>query len=187
MDEPEDLQSDVAEGAEEQGLQVDEHKLEALKARMMAEQSIPRGLLAGIIAGLAAAFIWGLITKITEYEIGWIAIGVGFLVGISVRKFGKGLTPPFQIMGAVIAGLSVALGKVVAACMLASAMMPADMPMGAWELFTSLSIGDMIDLLKESFHGIDLLFYGFAVWEGWQFALRQITQEEMTSVLKLPE
>ncbi len=183
MDEPEDLQNDVTEGAAEQGLQVDEQKLEDLKARMMAEQSIPRGLLAGIGAGLLAAFVWGLLTKVTGYEIGWLAIGVGFLVGISVRKFGKGLTPTFQIMGAVIAGLSVAVGKVVAISM----AWAAEFDISAWEFFTSLSISQMIDMLKDTFHGIDLLFYGFAIWEGWQFALRQITQEEMASVLKLPE
>ena len=37
-------------------------------------------------------------------------------------------------------------------------MVAAEGDTGAWEFFTSLSISEMIDLLKATFHGIDLLF-----------------------------
>jgi hypothetical protein len=37
------------------------------------------GLIGGGIAMLASAIVWGAVTYFTEYQIGWMAIGVGFL------------------------------------------------------------------------------------------------------------
>lgn len=47
--------------------------------------NLPKWILGGVIGGFAGAFIWGLITYGTHTEIGWIAWGIGALVGIGVR------------------------------------------------------------------------------------------------------
>ncbi len=161
-------------------VEVDQDKLQALMERMKREQSIPRGLLAGIVAGAVAAIVWALITKVTGYEVGWIAIGVGFLVGVAVRQFGKGIDVRFNIMGAAIALLSVMVGKILAICMFAAK----EADVGAFEIFNELTFEVMFELLKETFSGLDLLFYGLAVWAGWQYATRTITQEELAGVLR---
>ena len=44
-----------------------------------------RWCVAALIGGFIGASIWAGITYFTGYEIGWIAWGVGFLVGLSVR------------------------------------------------------------------------------------------------------
>ena len=44
----------------------------------------------GLLAGLAGAAIWYAVRKITDYEIGLIAIVVGLMVGVAVRKGSKG-------------------------------------------------------------------------------------------------
>ncbi|HBD94849.1 MAG TPA: hypothetical protein DC057_11825 [Spirochaetia bacterium] len=61
--------------------------------------AISLGLLAGVIAGVA----WYLITTITERQIGYISIGVGFIIGYGVL-FGSGKKRGFnlQIISAVI-------------------------------------------------------------------------------------
>lgn len=161
-------------------VEVDQDKLQALMDQMKREQSIPRGLLAGIVAGAVAAIVWALITKVTGYEVGWIAVGVGFLVGLAVRQFGKGIDVRFNIMGAVIALLSVMFGKVLAICMFAAK----EADVGAFEIFNQLTFEIMFELLKETFHALDLLFYGLAVWAGWQYATRTISQEELAGVLR---
>jgi hypothetical protein len=161
-------------------LEVDPASLQALLEQMKAEQSLPRGVLAGVAAGAVSALIWALITKSTGYEIGWIAIGVGFLVGFAVRAFGKGIEIPFNVVGAVLALLSVMVGKVLAACMLFAK----EENLNAFEVFGELPLETMITILKETFSGMDLLFYGLAVWAGWQSATRQVTHEELASVLR---
>lgn len=75
----------------------------------------------GLIGGLIGAAIWAGITYFTNYEIGWIAWGVGFLVGLGVRMGAQDLE------GAVPGGLAVLLavlavvgGKYAAASLIVS-------------------------------------------------------------------
>ena len=49
-----------------------------------------KSLLFGVGAAIAGAVVWYAVTKITGLEIGLIAIAVGFLVGIAVRKGSRG-------------------------------------------------------------------------------------------------
>lgn len=81
-------------------------------------------ILAGGIGGLAGAAIWAGISYATNYEIGWIAWGIGALVGFCVRLaagenedgFAPGLTAAVLSIGAVL------LGKFAAAHFLAASM-----------------------------------------------------------------
>ena len=62
---------------------------------------------------MLAAAIWAGIAVMTGMMIGWIAIGVGFLVGLGVRLAGEGTTPIFGVVAAVLAAVA-ALVKMLA-------------------------------------------------------------------------
>ena len=71
------------------------------------------GLIGGGIAMLAGAIAWGAITYFTQYQIGWMSIGVGFLVGIAIRFFGKGKTLIFGVSAAALALIGCLLGNLI--------------------------------------------------------------------------
>src|ERR687892_1535662 len=71
------------------------------------------GLIGGVIAMLVGAVVWGAVTYFTEYQIGWMAIGVGFLVGIAVKFFGRGKSMIFGISSASLALIGCALGNLL--------------------------------------------------------------------------
>jgi hypothetical protein len=48
------------------------------------------------------------------------------------------------------------------------------------------SPGIVLEIMKETFSPIDLLFYGIAIYEGYKLAVRQVTDEEMASVQRTP-
>lgn len=76
-------------------------------------------LIAGSIGGLLGALIWAGISYATNYEIGWIAWGMGFVVGVCVRMAAgeqEGAAPGG--IAAVLALGSVLLGKYLAVYML---------------------------------------------------------------------
>ncbi|HSL43983.1 MAG TPA: hypothetical protein VK897_11170, partial [Anaerolineales bacterium] len=77
------------------------------------QPSLLMGLIGGVAAMLVSAVIWGAITYFTEYQIGWMAIGVGFLVGVAIRFFGKGKTALFGVSGAVLALIGCLLGNLI--------------------------------------------------------------------------
>ncbi|NOT49090.1 MAG: hypothetical protein HOP17_15225, partial [Acidobacteria bacterium] len=73
------------EPAEAQNTRVDAAKLEQLVNARQAEQSLPLAMLAGLGSSLIAAVIWAAISYATNFQIGFMAVGVGFLVGYAVN------------------------------------------------------------------------------------------------------
>jgi hypothetical protein len=75
--------------------------------------------LAAALAGLGAAVVggiaWGLIVKWTDYEIGFAAWGIGFIVGTAVVFGAQGRRGmPFQVLAVVLALVGIVLGKYLA-------------------------------------------------------------------------
>lgn len=70
-------------------------------------------LIAGLIGGTIGAAIWAGIAMATQYEIGWIAWGIGLLVGFAVRLAAGAETEGFVpgVLAAVIAVAAIAGGK----------------------------------------------------------------------------
>jgi hypothetical protein len=80
-------------------------------AELRSEQNYAGAVLGGLIGALVGAAIWAVITVSTHYQIGWMAIGVGFLVAVLVRYFGKGIDRVFGIIGALFAMFGSMLGN----------------------------------------------------------------------------
>ena len=128
--------------------------------------SLPMALLAGLVAAAAGAAAWALVTVLTGWQIGWMAVGIGFLVGLAVRKFGKGSAPSFQVLGAVLSLLGCLAGNLLAVCIFAGRS--EDVPL--MTILAGLTPSLAVSLIVETFSPMDLLFYGLAVYEGYKFA-----------------
>lgn len=129
-------------------------------------QNLVLGLSAGAIAAVIGAVIWALITVATNYQIGWMAVGVGFLVGYAIRFFGKGVDQIFGISGAVIALLGCVAGNFLTVIIVVAQQEH----MEVTAVLSRLTPGIIADLLKETFQPMDLLFYGIAVYEAYKFS-----------------
>ena len=139
------------------------------------EQNLPPALLGGGIAALVGAGIWAVVTVATGYQIGWVAVGVGFLVAMTVRFLGKGIDPVFGIVGAVWALIGCLLGNMLAIC----AMMASALEMSFVDVVGMMNPDMMAALMGEWFSPMDLLFYGIALYEGYKFSFRQLEAEDL--------
>lgn len=101
----------------------------------------------GAVAGLIGAAIWAVIAFLTGYEVGWIAWGVGALVGVAVRfasapevsytgDSGEDAVREMRaesdqlgpgVIAAVIAILSVVVGKLIAVSLFIGNLSAADL------------------------------------------------------------
>ena len=127
---------------------------------------LPAALVAGSVAAAAGAMVWAAVTVLTGMRIGWMAVGVGFLVGYTVRRFGKGTDQTFQVLGAVLSLAGCLAGNLLAVCAFASRQQ--DLPLLG--VLAGLTPGLAIQLIVETFSGMDLVFYGIAVYEGYSFS-----------------
>jgi hypothetical protein len=157
---------------------LDETKVKNFMQRRKAEQSMPLALAAGVVAALVGAGIWAVVTDSTGFTIGWMAVGVGFIVGYSVRFLGKGIERPFQYVGAACALLGCVLGNYLAVAGLAAQ----DMHLDVFTVISRIPLNQVGSLMQASFQPIDLLFYAIAVYEGYRFSLRRITPAELAAL-----
>ncbi|MET8453925.1 hypothetical protein [Streptomyces sp. NPDC005209] len=75
------------------------------------------GLVAAVAGALVAAALYGVVIGLTEHEIGWAAIGVGYVIGAAAGKIG-GRNPAIAIVSAVLALGAVYLGQLVGDAMM---------------------------------------------------------------------
>jgi hypothetical protein len=132
---------------------------------------------AGVIGAAVGACVWALITVLTQFQIGWMAVGVGFLVGIAIRTFGKGIDKPFGIIGAVLALLGCGAGNLLAVC----GIIAAEQDMEFFEVLSNLDLTIVQQLMVATFSPMDLLFYGIAVYEGYNLAFRRVTEQDIAA------
>lgn len=104
-----------------------------------------------------------------------MAIAVGFIVGYSVRYLGKGIDQVYGIMGAGLALLGCLLGNFFSLVGFAANAEN----LGYLETLSSIDYSLIPTIMTETFNPMDLLFYGFAVYEGYKFSFRPITEEEI--------
>lgn len=150
--------------------QLDAHLIRHFKS----EQNLPFAAGAGVVTAVVCALIWAVVTVVTSYQIGWMAVGVGFAVAFAVRQ-GKGIDPSFRFLGA---------GLALAGCILGNALSLVGFiahheEMGYFEVIGALDFGKFPSLMMETSSPMDLLFYGIAIYQGYQFSTRSITPEDL--------
>jgi len=168
--------------SEEQGQQpvvpqLDEAQIGIALNEVRSEQNLVLGVAAGAAAAVAGAILWALVTYLTNLQIGWMAVGIGFLVGFAIRSAGKGIDKTFGIAGAILALLGCGAGNLLAVC----AWIANGQEMGYLEVLSRLDLQIVQELMVESFSPMDVLFYGIAVYEGYRLSFRELTEAEVAA------
>lgn len=160
--------------------EIDEFKLKQYLEKMKDEQNFSMGLVGGSVAALIGAIIWAAITYTTNFQIGFMALGVGFLVGYAVRYMGKGIDKQFGIFGAVLALLGCALGNLLTGCVIISRHYEVSIS----QVLGSLDTTTITEIMTATFSPMDLLFYAIAVYQGYKFSFRRMNEAELAKLVK---
>jgi hypothetical protein len=143
-----------------------------------AEQFTPQALLPAVAGGLLAAIVggavWGLIVILSDYEVGFVAWGIGFLAGFLVVRFAGGRKGvPLQAIAIASSLVGIVLGKYIAYVYFIKEAVREQVSEEAAD-----SIGyfdtDVMRAFREDFSnvfgGYDLLWAGLAIFTAWRMA-----------------
>jgi len=141
--------------------------------------SLLPAIAAGLVAALVGGIVWGLIVKISEYEVGFVAWGIGFIAGTAVVLATRGAKGPrLQVIAVVSALLGNLLGKYLTFAF----VVQEDLESVGESI--GLVSGDMITLFRENldvvFSLFDLLWVGLAVFTAWR--VPQVEEPEPATV-----
>lgn len=129
--------------------------------------NFPLGIICGLLASIIGGILWAVITVTTGYQIGYMAIAIGLMVGYSIRFTGRGNHIAFGIIGAALSLFGCILGNYFSVIGFSSSTLG----IGIFDAFSVTSPGMVIDIMKETFSGMDVLFYGIAMYEGFKFSM----------------
>jgi hypothetical protein len=140
--------------------------------------------LAGLVAAIVGAVVWGLIVRWTDYEVGFVAWGIGFIVGTAVVLGAQGARGvPLQIIAVLLAAVGVVLGKYLAFVWIGQD------ELGKAGLKLPVFSKDTVDLFWDAksdvWSGWDLLWAGLAVVTA--FRIPQLEREEPVVEQRAPE
>jgi hypothetical protein len=113
-----------------------------------------------------------MITGAIGYQISWMAVGVGYLVGHAVRIAGKGIDKTFGITGAVLALFGCMLGNIAIYMFVSKEYGVPVIP-----VFLQIDLAAILVMLTETFNPMDLLFYVIAIVGGFRFSTIPIQSE----------
>ena len=132
------------------------------------ETSLALAVAGGAAAMIVSAAIWGAITFVIDFQVGWMAIGVGVIVGFAVRLFGGGRSFTFGVLSAVLAVLGVLLGNLV----FFTGVIAEQEGIAFLEVLGTLLVNPdiIVELFTLTFEVVDVLFYGLAVYVGFRTA-----------------
>jgi hypothetical protein len=137
-------------------------------SRNEPESTQSRRWFLAVFGGLAAAFIgaitWAIMTVTTEHQIGWMAVGVGLLVGLTVRLANGGKA--FALLGALLALLGCVLGNFFSLV----AFEAAQQHIRVLTAFTDVDYSRAASVLWDDFVSTSILFYAIAAYEGYRFS-----------------
>jgi hypothetical protein len=139
------------------------------------------GTLGAIAGALIGAIAWGAITAATHFQIGYMAIGVGFLAGYGMRTLGGGRDRADGVIAGIVAFLGCVLGNLLTVVI---DFAPHD---GAHRGIVELTMLILLTpklawfMLTESFSIMDVVFYALAVYAGYRTALKPPVLEESTA------
>lgn len=158
---------------------ISDHQAQMAFESFQSEQNLVMGTLAGLVASVVGAGTWAAITITTEYQIGFMAIGIGLLVGFAVQLTGKGISQSFGVVAAVMSLLGCALGNVLTI----SYFVAAGEEMAFMDVLVQLNTTMVVGMLAATFEAMDVLFYALAGYFGYKYAFRQINEDDLNRAL----
>jgi hypothetical protein len=132
------------------------------------EEPRPLGLAvaAGLAAAVVGAVVWAFVVKLSDYEVGIVAWGIGLLVVVTVAGMSRARGPVLQAVAVVCALVGILLGKYLSYALIAQE----DLESIGVEL--GLFSSDMWSFFREDldfvFGWFDLLWIGLAVFTAWR-------------------
>lgn len=118
-----------------------------------------RAVALGVLAALAGAAIWVAIGAATRHEIGFVAVGVGFLVSVSMSRV-RATWSRLPLVAAAIALVAVVVGDLVLDVVLQSQYENVGFGDAFSAVATDLTLAK--DVFTAHFNPIDLLFWFLA-------------------------
>jgi hypothetical protein len=137
---------------------------------MLKNQNFFMGIIGGLAAFIAGVGLWTGTMLLLSYKLDWMALGVGLMIGFSVRLLGKGVEWKFGIIGAILAFFGSISGNLLTACIIFSH----GKSISLFSVILQLTPKTELYFLKAVIGPFDVIFCIGAILIGYYFAFKPL-------------
>ncbi len=150
-----------------------------LAEELLAEQNFAAAIIAGVVAMIIAAGIYGVAKSVSEslyYSI--LAAGLGVAIGFAMQYVGRGIATKFTVAAAACAALGCLLSNLFAVAMrIARALV-----VSPFDVIRNTPVSELYEWLFRGLHFADVMFWIIGIGGAAYFARRPLTREESLAV-----
>jgi hypothetical protein len=147
-------------------------------AQILAQQSIGRAIGGGIAVVLVFGWIWATLSVTTGRVFPWLSVLIGALVGVAVRRYGRGLNWRFPVIAALLAWIGAYTGNLIIGIVETGRYLDA----GVFNVFAGLSKDTMENFFTITVSPVDHIYAFCAAGVASFLAKRRLNRREILAI-----
>lgn len=151
--------------------------------RLLAAQSVRNAIMASVITIIVFSIVWSMLSTLIGSIYPWMAMIMGGLIGLAVRRAGFGLDWRFPVIAAVFAVIGALVGNVVVAAAFTAPQLGTD----TFTVLRSLTALTWPVFFDEVMTPADIVYALFAAGLAAFFANRRLSREQYLALRTLEE
>ena len=145
-----------------------------LGGQLMSEQSLSNALYTGLIIIIVFSVLWAMLSTLIDRILPWMTVILGILVGLGVRRAGRGLDWRFPLLAAVLAAAGALLSNII----VAAAFTAAALETSTWHILRAVTSMTWPVFFAEAMSIADAVYGLFAAALAAFYANRRLTRAE---------
>jgi len=150
---------------------------------LLAAQDFSRGLIAAAVAAVVGIVLWVWAGMLFDRYFPWVSMLQGILIGLSMRRFGRGVERRFPAAAALVAAAAAVLGSFVNALFLTGR----EFGTGPLALIDEISLYTITTFLEREFGVVGLIYMLFAAALAAFYANRRLRRGEAAALRRVLE
>ena len=146
-------------------------------ARLVRAQSFRAAIIASLIVIIVFSVAWAMLSAAVGRVFPWMTLVLGLLIGLAVRRAGRGLDWRFPTVAAVAA----VIGALIANVVIAASTTAAEYGTGTLTVLRAATAFTWPVFFDEVMNGADFIYALFAAGIAAFYANRRLTQTEYSS------
>jgi len=152
-------------------------------ARLVDAQSVAGAIVAGVAAVIAFCVLWALLSTLVNRVFPWLTLAMGMLVGLAMRRAGRGLDWRFPVLAAMLT----ALGCLAANIVVAAAFTAAEFGTGTLTVLRAVTAMTWPVFFDEVMTPADAVYALFAAAIAAFYANRRLSRADYLALRKWEE
>jgi hypothetical protein len=150
--------------------EISENGFQKYSQLMKKKQNLVMGIVGGVAGLILGVGVWTGTMVLISYKLDWMALGVGLLIGYSIRLLGKGVDRKFGIIGALLSCIGSISGNLLTACIIFAH----GKSISLISVILQLKPSTVLYFLKAVIGPFDVIFCIGAVLIGYYFAFKPL-------------